>query len=159
MRPVAYAGDARKRFNDPSLYLTLVQNLHALGISIQGCFVFGHDHDTTTVFDETVQFAIEAAIDLPRFAILTPFPGTLDFAAWEKGMGEGLRFLWNATRGNRLRPWRSPYLRWRLETFSGQKADAVRAGDFWDIFWKEKRQFLRFLRWTREMKSYSDTGE
>jgi radical SAM superfamily enzyme YgiQ (UPF0313 family) len=72
----ASLGDARKRFNDPSLYLTLVRDLHALGISIQGCFVFGHDHDTTKVFDETVQFAIDAAIDLPRFAILTPFPGT-----------------------------------------------------------------------------------
>jgi radical SAM superfamily enzyme YgiQ (UPF0313 family) len=72
----ASLGDVRKRFNDPSLYATLICDLHALGISIQGCFVFGHDHDAPSVFDETVQFAIEAAIDLPRFAILTPFPGT-----------------------------------------------------------------------------------
>src|SRR5271168_2056602 len=75
------------------------------------------------------------------------------------GMGEELRFFWNATRGNRLRPWRSPYLRWRLETFTGQRADTVRARDFWNLFWREKRQFFRFLRWTREMKSYSDSGE
>ena len=59
-----------------TLYETLIRDLHALGISIQGCFVFGHDHDTTDVFDETAQFAIDTAIDLPRFAILTPFPGT-----------------------------------------------------------------------------------
>jgi radical SAM superfamily enzyme YgiQ (UPF0313 family) len=72
----ASLGDVRKRFNDPSLYETLIRDLHALGISIQGCFVFGHDHDTPAAFDETVQFAIDAAIDLPRFAILTPFPGT-----------------------------------------------------------------------------------
>ena len=38
--------------------------------------MFGHDHDTTDVFDETAQFAIDTGIDLPRFAILTPFPGT-----------------------------------------------------------------------------------
>jgi radical SAM superfamily enzyme YgiQ (UPF0313 family) len=69
-------GDIRKRFNDPTLYRALISDLHALGISIQGCFVFGHDHDTKDVFDETVQFTIDAAIDLPRFAILTPFPGT-----------------------------------------------------------------------------------
>jgi len=75
------------------------------------------------------------------------------------GMGEELRFLWNATRGNRLRPWRSPYLRWRLETYSGQKAETVRARDFWNLFWKEKRQFFRFLRWTREMRSYSNSEE
>jgi radical SAM superfamily enzyme YgiQ (UPF0313 family) len=72
----ASLGDVRKRFNDPALYGALIRDLHALGISIQGCFVFGHDHDTTDVFDQTVQFAIDAAIDLPRFAILTPFPGT-----------------------------------------------------------------------------------
>jgi radical SAM superfamily enzyme YgiQ (UPF0313 family) len=68
--------DINKRFNDPRLYRALVGDLHALGISIQGCFVFGNDHDTADVFDETVQFVIDAAIDLPRFAILTPFPGT-----------------------------------------------------------------------------------
>jgi radical SAM superfamily enzyme YgiQ (UPF0313 family) len=69
-------GDIRKRFNDPTLYRSLIDDLHALGISIQGCFVFGHDHDTTAVFDATVQFAVDTGIDLPRFAILTPFPGT-----------------------------------------------------------------------------------
>jgi radical SAM superfamily enzyme YgiQ (UPF0313 family) len=72
----ASLGDSRKRFNDPSLYRKLIDDLHALGISIQGCFVFGHDHDTLDVFDQTVQFSIDAAIDLPRYAILTPFPGT-----------------------------------------------------------------------------------
>ncbi len=72
----ASLADARKRFNDPNLYRALIGDLHALGISIQGCFVFGHDHDTAEVFDTTVTFAVEAAIDLPRFAILTPFPGT-----------------------------------------------------------------------------------
>jgi len=72
-------------------------------------------------------------------------------------LGEEIRFLWNATRGNRLRPWRSPYLRWRLETYSGQRADTVRARDFWNLFWKEKRQLFRFLRWTREIKGYSES--
>jgi radical SAM superfamily enzyme YgiQ (UPF0313 family) len=68
--------DVRKRFNEPALYRGLVADLHALGISVQGCFVFGNDHDPPDVFERTVAFAIDAAIDLPRFAILTPFPGT-----------------------------------------------------------------------------------
>jgi len=72
----ASLGDVRKRFNDPTLYPRLIADLHALGISLQGCFVFGNDHDTTDTFDATVQFAIDNAIDLPRFAIITPFPGT-----------------------------------------------------------------------------------
>jgi len=68
--------DAKKRFNESVGYKEVIQDLHHLGISIQGCFVFGLDHDTPDVFDNTVEFAIDAGIDLPRFAILTPFPGT-----------------------------------------------------------------------------------
>jgi hypothetical protein len=67
----------------------------------------------------------------------------------------GLRFLWRATEGYRLRPWRSPYLRWRLETYSGLKAESVTAGDFWRLFVNERGQLFRFLRWTGEMKEYA----
>lgn len=70
-------------------------------------------------------------------------------------MGENFRFLWNATRGHRLRPWRSGYLRWRFETYSGRPAETLFAVDFWRLFWKEKKQIFRFLRWTDEIKSYS----
>jgi radical SAM superfamily enzyme YgiQ (UPF0313 family) len=68
--------DIGKRFNDPTLYRGLIDDLHRLGISIQGCFVFGNDHDDASVFARTAQFVNETGIDLPRFAILTPFPGT-----------------------------------------------------------------------------------
>jgi radical SAM superfamily enzyme YgiQ (UPF0313 family) len=68
--------DAHKNFNSSVSYHKIISDLHHLGISIQGCFVFGLDHDTPEVFDHTVEFAIDAGIDLPRFAILTPFPGT-----------------------------------------------------------------------------------
>jgi radical SAM superfamily enzyme YgiQ (UPF0313 family) len=68
--------DANKRFNGSVDYKTLIADLHDLGIAIQGCFVFGLDHDTLDVFDTTADFAIDNGIDLPRFAIVTPFPGT-----------------------------------------------------------------------------------
>lgn len=68
--------DAGKQFNASVSYAGLIADLHDLGIAIQGCFVFGLDHDTPDVFDATVDFAIESGIDLPRFAVLTPFPGT-----------------------------------------------------------------------------------
>ncbi|HEX3572283.1 MAG TPA: hypothetical protein VHU44_15800 [Acidobacteriaceae bacterium] len=70
-------------------------------------------------------------------------------------MTTGLRFLWNATRGHRLRPWRSEYLRWRLETFTGKHAEDVRARDFWLFLKSERRQILRFLRWLTEMRAYA----
>jgi hypothetical protein len=28
-----------------------------------------------------------------------------------------------------------------------------------NLFWKEKKQLFRFLRWTREIKSYSDSKQ
>ena len=74
-------------------------------------------------------------------------------------MGEGLRFLWIATRGHRLRPWRSEFLKWRLETFTGKHAEDVRAGDFWRFLVAERRQLLRFLGWLTEMKSYASGSD
>jgi radical SAM superfamily enzyme YgiQ (UPF0313 family) len=68
--------DANKRFNESVNYKELIAQLQYLGISIQGCFVFGLDHDHPQVFDDTAELAIDAGIDLPRFSILTPFPGT-----------------------------------------------------------------------------------
>jgi radical SAM superfamily enzyme YgiQ (UPF0313 family) len=69
-------GDNHKAFNNPDKYLQVVQRLHERGIALQGCFVFGLDDDTTDVFLRTAEFAVDARIDLPRFAIVTPFPGT-----------------------------------------------------------------------------------
>jgi hypothetical protein len=40
-------------------------------------------------------------------------------------MRELLRFFWNSTRGHRSAPRRSPYLRWRVETYSGLKMDKI----------------------------------
>jgi radical SAM superfamily enzyme YgiQ (UPF0313 family) len=65
-----------KRFNHPDSYPRVVQMLHERNIALQGCFVFGMDHDTEDVFRETAELAVDIRIDLPRFAIVTPFPGT-----------------------------------------------------------------------------------
>ena len=70
-----------------------------------------------------------------------------------------LIFLWNATRGHRLRPWRSEYLKWRLETFTGKHAEEVGGRDFWRFLWAERRQLLRFVRWLGEMREYAGAGE
>ena len=68
--------ETNKAFNLRKDYRYVIRRLHQRGIALMGCFVFGFDHDTTDTFRETAEFAIEAHIDLPRFAILTPFPGT-----------------------------------------------------------------------------------
>lgn len=66
----------KKGFNQADGFAPLVAALHKRGISIYGTFVFGLDEDDVGVFDRTVDFCNEAGIDLPRFAIQTPFPGT-----------------------------------------------------------------------------------
>jgi len=67
---------SRKGFNSPEEYRQLVETLHQFNITLMACFTFGMDHDHPTVFMKTAQLAVEAFIDLPRFAIVTPFPGT-----------------------------------------------------------------------------------
>jgi len=67
---------SRKAFNSPDNYGRVVERLHQHGIALQGCFVFGLDDDHPEIFRETAEFAVEAKIDLPRFAVVTPFPNT-----------------------------------------------------------------------------------
>jgi hypothetical protein len=60
-----------------------------------------------------------------------------------------LRFLWIATRGYRLRPWNSPYLRWRVETYSGVPADSITRESFLRFIWSERRSLWQYLCWVR----------
>lgn len=62
-----------------------------------------------------------------------------------------LRFLWNATRGHRLRPWRSDYLRWRVETYSGMHAETMTTKDILSFVWTSRWELLRFLFWIGRM--------
>jgi radical SAM superfamily enzyme YgiQ (UPF0313 family) len=68
--------ETNKAFNMRQDYYEVVRRVHERGIGIQGTFVFGFDTHTAATFAETVDFAISANIDLPRYAVLTPFPGT-----------------------------------------------------------------------------------
>ena len=63
-----------------------------------------------------------------------------------------VRFLWNATRGHRLAPWRSEFLRWRVETYSGQRADTLTAKSVMGFFWTERWELMKFLRWTGQVE-------
>jgi radical SAM superfamily enzyme YgiQ (UPF0313 family) len=74
----------RKGFQDPASYAEAIRILHRHGIAVQGTFMFGLDDDTPDVFLETARFAVSAGVDLPRFAVLTPFPGTPLFARMER---------------------------------------------------------------------------
>lgn len=64
-----------------------------------------------------------------------------------------IRYLWGITAGYRLRPWRSPYVRWRLETYFGKGGDVNSRGEFCRLLWRERREMWRFLRWVEERQA------
>jgi hypothetical protein len=64
-----------------------------------------------------------------------------------------LGVIWRLSKGYRLSPWRSPYLRWRIETYCGLHAERISAGDFWEFTWQNRYELMRFLRWADRMDS------
>jgi len=66
----------RKSFNKVSQYKESFKKIQDAGISVFGSFIFGLDEDDESVFEDTVNFAIDAKLDAANFYILTPLPGT-----------------------------------------------------------------------------------
>jgi radical SAM superfamily enzyme YgiQ (UPF0313 family) len=65
-----------KRFNSVASYKNVTETLHRHGIVVQGCFLFGLDSDHRSVFADTVAMVNELKIDIPRYSVYTPYPGT-----------------------------------------------------------------------------------
>jgi len=72
-----------KPFNRASQYLGAVRAMHDRHIRVLGTFVFGLDGDGEDVFRRTADFVDEARLDLVRYSVFTPFPGTPAFEALE----------------------------------------------------------------------------
>jgi radical SAM superfamily enzyme YgiQ (UPF0313 family) len=79
----ATLNQTHKQFHSAAQYAEIVKRLHDHGIGVQGCFVFGFDNDDESVFEKTVEFVDRSRIDLPRYAVMTPFPGTGAFRQLE----------------------------------------------------------------------------
>jgi hypothetical protein len=63
-----------------------------------------------------------------------------------------LQYYWTAARGFRLKPWDSPYLRWRFETFLGKEAEDLTAEKFLRLSWKYRSQMKKFVDWAAERR-------
>jgi hypothetical protein len=80
--------DVYKGFNDVGE--ALVQRLRCFrehGVYVLGSFIFGLPSDRPSTFVATADIADRAGLAFAQFVMLTPYPGTLDFAAWEKSLG------------------------------------------------------------------------
>src|SRR5204862_3662922 len=79
--------DVYKDFNMAGEHL--VDRLRAFkhhGVHVLGSFIFGLPSDRPETFDLTADLAERSGVTFAQFVMLTPFPGTVDFAAWEKTM-------------------------------------------------------------------------
>jgi hypothetical protein len=82
--------DVYKSFNDAGD--ALVERLRTFrdqGVHVLGSFIFGLPSDRPSTFDATAAVADQAGVTFAQFVMLTPYPGTIDFEAWEKSIGAG----------------------------------------------------------------------
>jgi radical SAM superfamily enzyme YgiQ (UPF0313 family) len=81
--------DVYKDFNESGdALVTRLQAFRNHGLHVLGSFIFGLPSDRPGTFDASLSVAQQAGVTFAQFVMLTPFPGTLDFAAWEKNLGD-----------------------------------------------------------------------
>jgi radical SAM superfamily enzyme YgiQ (UPF0313 family) len=79
--------DVYKDFNDAGENLVArLQTFRRHNVHVLGSFIFGLPSDRPETFEATAAVAQSAQIAFAQFVMLTPFPGTVDFAKWEKMM-------------------------------------------------------------------------
>jgi radical SAM superfamily enzyme YgiQ (UPF0313 family) len=80
--------DVYKSFNDVGEALvTRLRTFRDHGVHVLGSFIFGLPSDRPSTFAATADIADRAGLAFAQFVMLTPYPGTLDFDAWEKRLG------------------------------------------------------------------------
>ena len=67
----------KKKMNAIDDYKDVISKIHDHGIGVHGSFIFGYDHDDTSVFDRVLNFAKSVKLDAAFMPVLTPFPGTV----------------------------------------------------------------------------------
>lgn len=75
---------AAKTFNDADKYKEIIDNIHKFGIAVNGCFVMGFDSDTEEELRALPERVDKLGLDLCRFSVLTPYPGTPLFNSLKK---------------------------------------------------------------------------
>jgi radical SAM superfamily enzyme YgiQ (UPF0313 family) len=80
--------DVYKSFNDAGEALVVrLRKFREHGVYVLGSFIFGLPSDRPSTFEATADVAERAELAFAQFVMLTPYPGTVDFDAWEKRVG------------------------------------------------------------------------
>jgi radical SAM superfamily enzyme YgiQ (UPF0313 family) len=113
-------------------YQAAIKRLHDLGIMVNASFVFGMDEDDETVFQRTVEWAIQQGIETATFHILTPYPGT---ALHARMKAQGRITSWNWDRYDTRHAVFQP-LKMSPETLEAGYWQAYRDFYRWDAIFK-----------------------
>src|SRR5438874_2096073 len=153
----------------------LIQRLKTFrrnGVHVLGSFIFGLPSDRPETFDATVAAATQADVTFAQFVTLSPYPGTVDFDRWEKGLGANPPIIGGVplTRRWLIPQALRPKLYWDHPLMSAEEIRS-RTQQVWDNFyswrpiWKRSRfikssrgrlAFLLISKIYRQM--YADTG-
>lgn len=131
----------RKQYSNVEKYKEIVDRMHAYNIAVNGCFVLGFDHDTEEELLSIPDKVDQMGLDLTRFAILTPLPGSQMFRELE---GQGRIITRDWARYNQ-----------HYAVFDPVHMSPQRLEEIYRIIWKETYSFKRV--WRRVSGSHNQT--
>lgn len=126
--------NAAKRFHDADRYKEIIENIHRHGIAVNGCFVLGFDNDTEEELLALPERVDRLGLDLCRFAVLTPYPGTRQFEEYDRA-GRILTKDWSLYNQHNA-------------VFAPKNMSPERLDEIYRKVWKEAYSWRRVLKRT-----------
>lgn len=68
------------------------------------------------------------------------------------------KYYWITTKGYRFCPWRSPYVKWRIQTAFGVDKDKIDFCVFWKLMFIYRKPLWHFCKWVVTMQKLSERG-
>ena len=165
--------DVYKDFNLAGENLTeRLRTFRRHGVHVLGSFIFGLPSDRPETFAATVATAKSADVTFAQFVTLSPYPGTVDFIRWEKGLGPNPPTIAGVplTRRWLIPQALRPKLYWDHPVMSAEEIRS-RTQEVWDDFYsfssvwrrskfiKSSRGRLAFVLISKIYRQmYADTG-
>lgn len=124
-----------------------VRRIQAQGITVNGCFILGLDKQTPAIFQEILDFALEAPLYDVQITVLTPFPGT---PLYDRLLREGriiepgrwdlcTLFDINHIPQNMTPKQLREGMYWLVENLFSEKCLRARRKPFFDRLWQERQ--------------------
>ncbi len=130
-----------KRYHNTEKYKEIVDRFHNYNISVNGCFVLGFDHDTEEQLLQMPEKIDYLGLDITRFAILTPLPGSKIYNDLE-AQGRLITKDWTKYNQN-------------CAVFKPAHMTPERLEEIYRIVWRESYSWKRVLQRARNSKNKS----